>query len=57
MSMSKQTGKSNTAKLKFVSTVSKMGEGNKVIYVPRRYLDRIKEFEGKQIRVIIDDEL
>jgi hypothetical protein len=46
-----------TTKFKFVSTVSQMGEDNNVIYIPRRYKDKIKEFKGKQIRVQIDDEL
>jgi 5-methylcytosine-specific restriction endonuclease McrA len=44
-------------KLKFVSTVSQMGEGNNVIYIPRKYRDKIEAFKGKQIRVVIDDEI
>lgn len=45
------------AKLKFVSTISHMGKGNNIIYIPRKYSDKIEEFRGKQIRVLIDDEL
>ena len=46
-----------TAKFKFISTVSQMGEGNNVIYIPRKFKDKIQQFKGKQIRVQIDDEL
>lgn len=45
-----------TAKVKFISRMSKMGD-DKVIRIPRRELDKMAIFEGKTIRVVCDDEI
>jgi antitoxin component of MazEF toxin-antitoxin module len=44
------------AKFKFVGKISKMGS-NKVIWIPKEYHDQIADLEGKQIRIIIDDNI
>lgn len=49
--------KLDVAKFKFITTISQMGKEKKIIWIPKRYHDKIAEFEGKQIRVVIDDEL
>lgn len=49
--------KKELAKFKFITNISKMGEGRRMIWIPKKYHDDIAQFEGKQIRVIIDDEL
>jgi hypothetical protein len=36
--------------------ISKMKD-NRVIWIPKRFHDEIEKFEGKQIRIVIDDEL
>ena len=50
------TKKTALAKFKFITKISKMGEGRRMIWIPKEYHDEIAKFEGKQIRVIIDDE-
>lgn len=50
------TKKGALAKFKFITTIAKMGEGRRMIWIPKRYHDEIAKFEGKQIRVVIDDE-
>jgi hypothetical protein len=46
------------AKVKFVAEISKMGKGNKVIWIPRRLHEEIDEkFSNKQVRITIDDEI
>jgi len=42
-------------KLRFISSIIKQGR-QRVINIPSRYFDKIDEFEGKQIRIVIDDE-
>ena len=44
------------AKLKFITTISKMGEDNKIIWIPKRFHPELEKFEGKQVRIVIDDE-
>ena len=44
------------AKFKFVGKISKMGN-NKVIWIPKEFHDQITDLEGKQIRIIIDDDI
>jgi hypothetical protein len=41
---------------KFVGQISKMKD-NRVIWVLKRFHEEIEKFEGKQIRIIIDDEI
>lgn len=43
-------------KFKFITKISKMGD-NKIIWIPKEYHTNIEKLEGKQIRVVIDDEL
>jgi hypothetical protein len=46
------------AKVKFVADISRMGEGNKIIWIPRRLHKEIDEkFANKQVRITIDDEI
>lgn len=49
--------KSVLAKFKFITTISQMGKEKKIIWIPKKYHNEIAKFEGKQIRVQIDDEL
>ena len=49
--------KTNVAKLKFFATISKMGKDNKIIWIPKQFHKQLEEFEGKQVKVIIDDEI
>ena len=49
--------KSVVAKFKFITTISQMGEDRRIIWIPKKYHDDVAKFEGKQIRVVIDDEL
>ena len=44
-------------KFKFVGTISRMGDKNRVIWIPQKYHDDIEQFEGKQVRIVIDDEI
>lgn len=44
-------------KFKFITTISKMGEDNKIIWIPKKYHREIEKFIDKQVRVQIDDEL
>ena len=48
---------STVARFKFITTISQMGKEKKIIWIPKKYLPEIEKFEGKQIRVQIDDEL
>ena len=50
------TKKTPLAKFKFITSIGKMGEGRRMIWIPKKYHEEIAKFEGKQIRVIIDDE-
>lgn len=43
-------------KVKFISTISKMGD-DRVIRIPRKFLSAISAMEGKDIRVVCDDEI
>lgn len=45
------------AKFKFITTISQMGKEKKIIWIPKKYHNDIAQFEGKQIRVVIDDEI
>lgn len=50
------TGKP-VAKFKFVTKISKMGEG-KIIWIPKEYREEVEsKFSTKQVRVTIDDEI
>jgi hypothetical protein len=51
------TKSSTLAKFKFITAISKMGNEKKIIWIPKKYHAEIAKFEGKQIRVQIDDEL
>ncbi len=46
---------SSMTKFKLITKISSMGK-NKIIWIPKEYHDAISAFEGKQIRVVIDDE-
>jgi len=35
----------------------KMGKDNKIIWIPKEFHDQIADLEGKQIRIIIDDDI
>ena len=48
--------KTALAKFKFITTISQMGEKKRIIWIPKKYHSDIAKFEGKQIRVQIDDE-
>jgi hypothetical protein len=48
---------STVAKFKFITSISQMGEAKKIIWIPKKYHPEIEKFEGKQIRVQIDDEI
>jgi hypothetical protein len=43
-------------KFKFVGTISSMKD-NKIIWIPKRFHGDIEQFEGKQVRIVIDDEI
>jgi antitoxin component of MazEF toxin-antitoxin module len=49
------SNKKTMAKVKFISTISKMGD-DRVIRIPRKVLKAMSVMEGKDIRVICDDE-
>ena len=42
--------------VKFVSTVSEMG-GRLLINIPASFKDKAEKLKGKQVRVVIDDEI
>ena len=45
------------SKFKFVTTVSRMGEEKRIIWIPKKYHDEIDaKFKNKQVKVVIDDE-
>lgn len=44
------------AKVKFVSTISKMGD-KRIINIPRNFYDEVNKLTGKQVKIIIDDEI
>ena len=43
-------------KVKFVSTISNMGN-KRIINIPRNFFEDVDKLHGKQIRVILDDEI
>lgn len=43
-------------KVKFVAKVTKMGD-KRIIIVPKDFHDDVEVLEGKQVRVIVDDEI
>jgi hypothetical protein len=43
-------------KVKFVSTISKMGD-KRIINIPRDFWDEVNKLNAKQVKVIIDDEI
>ena len=53
--MTKILKKGEMAKVKFISTISKMGD-YRVIRIPSKIQKNLESMEGKDIRVIIDDE-
>jgi hypothetical protein len=48
--------KLNMAKFKFIATISKLDKEKRMIWIPKKYLPEVEKFEGKQVRVQIDDE-
>jgi antitoxin component of MazEF toxin-antitoxin module len=42
--------------VKFVSTISQMG-GRLIINIPASFKEKVEVLKGKQIRVVIDDEI
>jgi hypothetical protein len=48
-------GKSMT-KVKFVSTISKMGD-KRIIIIPKGYHSDLDELNPKQVKITIDDEI
>jgi hypothetical protein len=42
--------------VKFVSTVSEMG-GRLIINIPASFKEKAEKLKGKQVRVVIDDEI
>jgi hypothetical protein len=44
------------AKFKFIGKISNMGD-NRIIWIPKEFHEKISVFEGKQIRIVMDDEL
>ena len=53
MAAKQKLGKMPT--LEFDAVISKMGD-NRVIWIPKALHRELKKFEGKKLRVIIDDE-
>lgn len=53
--MQKDTAESVTS-VKFVSTISEMG-GRLIINIPASFKEKAEKLKGKQIRVVIDDEI
>jgi hypothetical protein len=48
---------SRVLSFKFITAISQMGKEKRIIWIPKKYHEDIAKFEGKQIRVQIDDEL
>jgi antitoxin component of MazEF toxin-antitoxin module len=48
--------KHDMTKVKFVSTVSKMGD-KRLIIVPKDFHDELDNLKGKQVKIIIDDDI
>ncbi len=48
--------KESVTRLKFVSTVSKMGE-KRIIIIPKNYHDELDKLNPKQVKLTIDDEI
>jgi hypothetical protein len=44
------------AKLKFVGKVSDMGD-RKIVYIPKEFHKAAERLQGKQVRIMIDDEI
>lgn len=42
--------------LKFVGRISDMGD-RKIIYIPKEYHERAEKLQGRQIKILVDDEL
>ena len=54
---SNNQSKQQLTKFRFIGTVSSMGKEKRIIWIPKKYHDEIdKKFEGKQVRIVIDDE-
>ena len=43
-------------RVKFVSTISKMGE-KRIIIIPKNYHDELDKLNPKQVKITIDDEI
>ena len=56
MNVTRTSKKGVMAKVKFISTISKMGN-YRVIRIPSKIQKELESMEGKDIRVIVDDEL
>ncbi|MGI0032628.1 MAG: hypothetical protein ACRD97_05075 [Nitrososphaeraceae archaeon] len=48
--------KESVTRVKFVSTVSKMGE-KRIIIIPKNYHDELDKLNPKQVKLTIDDEI
>jgi hypothetical protein len=48
--------KESVTRVKFVSTVSKMGE-KRIIIIPKNYHDELDKLNPKQVKITIDDEI
>ena len=46
----------NMTTIKFVSTISKMGD-KRIINIPKDYFDEIDKLNPKQVKVTINDEI
>lgn len=44
-------------KIVFVAKLGKMGDDKYHIMIPKQYHDKIKHLQGKQVKLILDDEL
>jgi hypothetical protein len=44
------------AKFKFIGQISKAAD-NRIIWIPKKFHDKIESLVGKQVRIVIDDEL
>jgi len=44
-------------KLKFVSKVGSMGKTKMHVLIPKHYHETAKKMLGKQVRIVIDDEI
>ncbi|HJR85001.1 MAG TPA: hypothetical protein VJ772_06485 [Nitrososphaeraceae archaeon] len=48
--------KEAVTRVKFVSTISKMGD-RRIINIPSTFFKEVDKLEAKQVKIIIDDEI